>query len=342
MGDADVRVPSLVVLANGVLLPGVIEAEVGRNNHYAADRFCVRAALSPSDAAIWNQAGLELELRFGLDGAMASLVTGLVDHVRADALRGEVTFEGRDLSAGLIEARTREAFANRTASEVAMLLAARHGLLPMVTPTVTPVGRYYQSEHERVTLDQFARATTEWDLLVFLAQREGFDVWVEGRALFFAPPGDAVGMVLSPAQCVSLRLERALTIAGDIEVTVKSWNSARQAAFQTSVRRRGAGGGGRVQSYVFVRPNLTPDEAQVFARRALEDLSRHERVVEAVLPGELGLSPRSRVTLAGTGTDFDRDYDVAEIERRISAREGFTERLRLRSVAAEAVEAAYG
>ncbi len=81
-----------------------------------------------------------------------------------------------------------------------MLLAGRHGLGAEVQPTKTPVGRYWQLEHDRITLDQFSRATTEWDLLVGLAEREGFDVWVGRGTLYFQPPATTVqpGAALRP------------------------------------------------------------------------------------------------------------------------------------------------
>ncbi len=159
-------------------------------------------------------------------------------------MQGVIRAEGRDLTAALIEARTQETFANRTASEIAQLFAGRHNLAAEVTETRTPVGRYYQDEHDRITLDQFSRATTEWDLLVFLAQQEGFDVFVSGTTLYFQPPAGAdVALTLSPDTVLDLRLERSLTLARDIEVTVKSWNSRQQSAFTQTARARGRGQG---------------------------------------------------------------------------------------------------
>ena len=93
---------------------------------------------------------------------------GAVDSVSIDPTLGLVRLDGRDLTGSLIEARTQETFANRTSSEIAALLAGRHNLTPRVSSTTTPVGRYYQSEHDSITLSQFSRATTEWDLLVYL------------------------------------------------------------------------------------------------------------------------------------------------------------------------------
>lgn len=340
------RSPRLRVLANGEELATTIEAEVISNNHYAADRFSVSVALggdSQADLPFWaSEPDVMLEIQFSLDGGttFASLVQGAVDNVVVDPLGGLVHLDGRDLTASLLETRTQETFSNRTASEIATLLAERHNLMSCVTPTTTPVGRYYQDEHDRITLDQFSYATTEWDLLVFLARQEGFDVFVESMALHFQPgiqQTDSV-VLLRPEDLIDLRLERSLTLARDIEVVVKSWNSRQNSAFAQRARaagRRGTNGTGPrampIQRYVFVQPNLTPDQALKLAQRKLSELTRHERVVEFSMPGELALTPRSMVTLDGTGSDFDQRYYVDVIERRLRQDGAFIQHIRAKN-----------
>lgn len=320
---------------NGAPLAGVVEADIARNNHLAADRFRVRAALSARDAAALSDAApLMVDVRASLGGPARSLVTGEADSLVLDPVRGTLEIDGRDLTARLLDTRTGETFANRTSSEIAEILAARHGLVPAVTPTATPAGRFYGGEREQLTLSQFSRATTEWDLLAFLAAQEGFDVWVEGETLHFAPPPAAQpGLLLTPADCVHLRMERVLTLARDIEVTVRSWNSRQGAALAQTARRAGGGGrGGAVQRVIHNRPNLTAAEAMTLANRILSDLSRHERTLALTIPGELGLTPRGTVTLAGTGTAFDATYAVAELHRALSPERGFTEVIRARTL----------
>jgi phage protein D len=173
------RRPALRVLANGSPLAGAIDAEVISSNYYSADRYAVSVALSadPAVGAAWFAAtpDMLIEVQMGLfadpgSGGWQSLIMGAVDLATIDPINEVVRLEGRDLTALLIQARTQETFANQTASEIATTLAARHGLAARVMPTTTPVGRYYQLEHDRTTFDQFSSATTEWDLLVFLAR----------------------------------------------------------------------------------------------------------------------------------------------------------------------------
>ena len=203
------RIPRLQVSANGQVITGAMEAEVISNNYYAADRFSVAIALGVdpwAEASFWaSELEILLDVQFSLDGgaSFTSLVQGAVDCVNIDPTLGLVHLDGRDLTASLIEARTQETFANRTSSEIASLLAGRHDLTPHVSPTSTPVGRYYQSEHDSITLNQFSRATTEWDLLVFLARQETFDVFVAGQGLYFQPTaqGSDLAVTLAAGGC---------------------------------------------------------------------------------------------------------------------------------------------
>jgi len=322
------------VLADGSALPGVLAVDVFANNHLAADRFRVRIAAGAAGLAELQAPGLRLDVQVGWDGVWVSLVVGTADALAFDPVRGVWDIEGRDLSAGLIEAQTGETFANQTASEIAETIAARHGLVPDVEPTSTPVGRYYQDEHDRLTLGQFARATTEWDLLAFLAGQEGFDLFMQGTRLRFGPPALDGAVTLRVADCLSLELEHALGLARAIEVTVRSWGTRAGAAVEHTARSGGAGSGGAGTAWRhgLVRPNLDAGQAQRLAERALADLQRHEWTAHATMPGELGLTPRSRVALLGAGADWDRDYAVAELSRHLDVRRGFTQRLRLMGV----------
>jgi phage protein D len=366
MTSSVLRTPALAIQINGAPLPGVFAAEIASNNHLAADHFSVTAALagaaggatSPTTslAAIADTPDLLVTVGVAIDGAPpTTLLTGAVDTLEIDPVARTLHLAGRDLSAQLIETRTQETFANQTSSEVATTLAGRHGLTPDVQATTTLIGRYWQLEHDSSTLNRHSHARTEWDLLVALAGLEGFDVWVSGSTLHFRPSPQpaapsatlrAVATLAGPPNVLSLRLERALTLARDIRVTVKSWNSRTQSAVTATARAsggggantRGSGGGasrsGKQIDYVYVVPNLTAAAAQDYANRKLAEISAHERIVIAEMPGELTLAPRQWIAVEGTGTGFDQLYAVDEVERRFDLAGGFTQRIRGRSCSA--------
>jgi hypothetical protein len=139
----------------------------------------------------------------------------------------------------------------------------------------------------------------------------------------------AVATGAGPANVTALRLERSLVLAGPITVTVKSWQSRQRTAIVQTASSGGSGGNPR--NYVYVVPNLTPDAAARFAQNRLAELTRHERVVIADMPGELVLTPRVPIAVAGTRTAFDQLYWIDEIERSLHWRHGFTQRIRARN-----------
>lgn len=335
LGAGPVRQPRLNVLANGVPLVGATEASVLSTGYFSADQFRVRAALT-GDAAVWaGSATIFVDVQMALSplGGFASLVQGYADLVSIDPIGGTVLLEGRDLSSQMIEARTQETFANQTSSEIATTIAGRHGLAASVQATTTPVGRYWELEHDSLTLNAATKSTTEWDLLVRLALREGFDLWVSGTTLFFQPPDQTTPPTVLPVTtAMATRLDRELTFAGDIVVTVKSWHSrAGSACVQTAQTSRGAAAS---REYVYVVPNLTPDAAQAYAQNVLTQLTQHELVATLEMPGELTLMPRASVLLQGTGTIFDTVLRIDEVERRLHSTRGFTQRVRARAASA--------
>jgi phage protein D len=330
-------------MANGTAIPGLIDVEMTCNSHFSADRFSASFALDagpPYGDIFWSsELNIAVEALFSLDSvSFVSLFSGTLDTVAINATKRLIHVTGRDLSAQLIEARTQETFSNRTSSEIASLLASRHDLNANVVPTTTPVGRYYQDEHDHITLGQFSRSTTEWDLLVFLALQENFDISVTGTTLNFCPSnnGAETPYVITPTNCIDMKLERHLTLARDIAVTVRSWNSRQKSAFAQTVTGvssaiSNSDGSSQPLQYVFVRPNLTADQALKFAKQKLNEFIMHERVVEFVVPADLSLTPNRQLLVTGTGTEFDQTYNIDLVERRLSWNDGFTQRVRAKS-----------
>lgn len=342
-----VRQPRLTMLVNGVPVNGAVSASISSNGYMQSDRFHAMVALgfdqtfTPSWWADHDDIKIEVQIALDTVSAPQSLFVGHVDQLDMDPIRQVVELQGRDLSSLLIDAKTQETFSNQTASQVAATLAARHGLTASVQPTTRLVGAYYEIEHDTITLNNFSKQTTEWDLLTFLAKQEGFEVWVQGNTLYFQPPPATTStpfpITFQPGQppvsnVITLKMERSLTLAKDIVVTVKSWKTADGKAYTRKSKSAGASSAnGKTQNYAVTIPNLTPDEALKRAQQMASDLSKHERILSVTMPGELTLTTRTMVSLSGTGTAFDQSYFVAEIEREISFDNGFTQTLRLKN-----------
>ena len=350
-------------------IPNAISASVTNNNYYQADTFSCDFALGrvPGDLAFWSEQPrvlVDIQIALNLTDWKSQLI-GEIDTVHIDPANGVVSCTGRDLTARLIEAKTQEAFANQSSSEIAATLAARRGLLtvdangkPSITKTTTPVSRFYQDQHTLETAGQFSETTTEWDLLTKLAKIEGFDCYVFGQTLYFNPRQATsstpyvLSMDLSRNPPVSnmtgLQMERSLTLARDIEVQVRSWDSRNQRGFTKTAKAIGAKGaqaataksnnGLGTQKILIIKGDMTEAQAQDYANNYLREMSKHERVIEASLPGDLILSPRMMVRLQGTGTTFDQAYYADSVTRYIDIEQGFTMNLRAKNRSAESFE----
>ena len=362
-----VRAPRLRVMFGGTEIPGAVNASVRINNWYQADDFDIGFALyaDPDFGPLWwsQQTDMLVDIQIGYASGesitWASILVGAVENIEIHPTTGSVTVNGKDLVIRFVQSKIQEAFQNQTSSEIVAILAGRHGMTANATATTTLAGTYWQQDHSNITLGQFSRQTSEWDLMTALAKYEGFDLYVEGTVLHFhpattpdapqwavdwKPPTVANRSSYGQASNVNnLRMQRSLTLARDIEVVVKSWHSKKGSAFSKTVRSVGTksaspgkaanqtGFAANTQRYVYVIPNLTEDQALKRAQSILTDLSRHERVISWAEPGELTLTPRSLAMLRGTGTDFDQTYFIDSIERRIAHGEGFTMHVRAKN-----------
>lgn len=349
MVSSDVRQPRPKVLVNGQFLPmqAVISLEVTNASHFTADTYRLTLAIPGLPAAFgpayWADSQDDLvQLSVLMGGAEQPLIAGQVDEVEQDLVARTITLTGRDLSGRFLDSKTAEKFQNQTASQIATTLAKRHGLAADVTPLATRAGTYYEIDHAVLTREQ-----TEWDLLVYLAEKEGFDVWVTGTTLHFHPSGateapyliawsepNSVDGATFASNALDIRLQRSQTLAQDVIVVVRSWNQKQQKGFTVKASASQAKGqrrGGKAQTYEFVRPNLTPEQARKLAQSYVEQITRHERILTASLPGDALLSTRTMVRLVGTNTAYDQMYYPDTVTRRLSFQEGYRMELRAKN-----------
>jgi phage protein D len=336
--------PTFKVLLNGsVELSGIVDFEVTNASHFAADTFRLTADLEKLPVgyglSYWSQSiGDELEISAGfttsIGSSLTSLIYGQVDDVVVKLEERQLELIGRDLSARFLDVKTAEHYQDQKASDIAITLAARHGMTASVTPTKLRVGTYYEYYHSRLTKDQ-----SEWDLLMFLAEQEGYDLWVSGKTLNFQPPvsdnqppyvlcwADG-GQGARSGNFQSLTMHRSQTLAKDVIVKVQSWNQAQEAVITAENHRNQANksqrSGGEAQIFTFYPPNLTKEQADKWAAAKAEDITKHERVITGTIPGDTVLNHRSLIQLSGTNSDWDQLYNVDTVSRRMSVKDGFS------------------
>lgn len=353
------RFPRGAVKLNGTLVVGWEEIEVDNNAFRAADTFRVAFALHglpQGYGADWfgSQTTIDCEI-FVTDNPADpvnyqpseadSLILGQVDDIDLDFLGGSITLSGRDWTAKLIDTKTNENFLNKTASDVATILAGRHGLTPVVTKTTAKVGSYYSQNHMSLTQER-----SEWDILADLARFENFDVYVKGRELHFGPKlkdsghyvieWDASGTVPA-SNVISIQFSRSLTIAKGVVVTVRSWNAKQKKAFDASwpkaVKSTKPGQSGQADpiKYHYTIAGLTQDQALQEARRRYDMIVAHMMNITADLPGDSLLDCTKIVVVRGTGTAWDQNYYPDSVNRTLSADEGYRMALTAKNVSSD-------
>jgi hypothetical protein len=82
------------------------------------------------------------------------------------------------------------------------------------------------------------------------------------------------------------------------------------------------------------------NDALKLAQQKAAELTQHERVWEATMPGDLTLDPRTMIQLVGTETDFDQTYFVDVIDRHLSMEHGFVQHLRAKNTSPRTVSTA--
>lgn len=323
----DVRIPRGWFVVEGVPLP-VLELDATVHTYKSADTFAATLALSALprefDEAYWAaQTRIPCEVVLTHGGVRKRLIAGTADQIEIGFHDRRIRVNGRDRAAGLIEAKTTEKFQNRTASEIASDIAARHGLKADVTATTQKVGAYYDIDHARLT-----DRDTEWNLLSALAEREGFVCFVSGDTLTFKAGADQ-SLPVYPITYVppsleshargdftTLRVVRNLTLSRKVKTVVRSWNTKRKEAVR-SERDLSGDGSDQPLVYEYRLPGLSQEQADKIAEQRLAENTRHEISIQIDAPGDLAIDPRMKLALSGTGTALDQAYFIDSIEHRL-------------------------
>lgn len=344
-----VRQPRGIVTVNGITA-AFIRAEVNNTTNFLADTFSLELPISgqPSQLSMQyfaSESAIMIEVFIGFPPDPSNytkeqldiMITGQVDDVEIDLLERKYILTGRDLTAKFIDNKTTNKYPNLTSSQIVTMLAEKEGLTPDVTPTSTPAGTYYAGDRAALTAE-----LPEWDLITFLAQQEDFSAYVEGTTLHFHPaPTEKDKAYLLQYQDNendpekgytafngnNLKLSRSLTVARDIIVIVRSWNSKSKKAFNVRVKATPnkktalaskAQPIGDAQTFTYVKPGFTKEQALQFAQQQIKNLSQHERKIEAELPGDNILKKVGVVRLKGTNTDYDQVYFTSSVNRVLS------------------------
>lgn len=336
-------------LLNGVEVP-FVSFEVENNSFRGAGTFSLTLATSalPASMGMLNYWAVQTTIQVELSVSVISqsgtdekrLIIGNIDNWHFDPARFEIVADGRDFTGLMIDAKSAgESFKNYTSSQIATILAQRHGLTPVVTATTGRFGEFYQIDSAHLTGEQ-----TEWDLITTLAGIENFNVYVDGENLVFAPVTDPAKAdnyvirwqppgVLAYPQCnmsEDLSFSKALTISKGVTVEVLSWNAKRKnkqfvASYPKVAKGTTPGNStAKTQVYRVIRNGLSPESATALAQKIYREIIQHEMKFTGSTAGDNLLTPETMVRIEGTASPFDQLYYCDSVRRTLSWDTGYT------------------
>lgn len=262
---------------------------------------------------------------------LTQIMDGYMDTVRWYFKSGDdqgetITLSGRNVVGAMIDYKITEKYPNLTASGIAAKFAKQFNLTPMITPTSTFAGTFYNDNS--TTLGQ---ETNVWDLLLYLAKQEDFIVRVKGKQLLFGPYATVTGYENQPPldyawghDILELELERSPHAARDIVVKVISYDRNNKGRIVETAKSNTEKTGKR-DSYIetYVIPGLTRDQAQKKARWILHELSRTELIGTMVCAGNETLEIDRRINLYGLGDQLSQSYYLNRVSHHLNLSEGF-------------------
>lgn len=313
---------------DGEPVPGILQASFSSSNSYSADTYSIAFAIgaqSQTDVGYWMQlSGATTAVFAAANGIHTDIVSGDIDAIRIDPINQVAVVEGRDLSSRMIDAYRQQDFVNNTASEIVATIAASHGLSASAAETPGNVGRYFADGYTRLSLGQYSRVRSDWDLVVELARENGYDTYVLGQTLYFRPAALGCGVTnqIDLSSVRTIIVERSNISNENPSARVQSWSSQNAASYSTN---SAAGGDG---TFLFSAANLTSHQASNLASRYATELSRLSQVLQLEMPWDLTLMPRSVFSFTGTNSPIDGIYVIESIDRTYSTVAGTSQVVR--------------
>lgn len=291
----------------------------------------------------WLRKLQEVKIYLGYVKTPASWSKSELDHVFTGQIDGvkpkfgsSMTVEiiGRDYSAPLIDTEYSVAYAERTSSQIATMLAVKQGLKPLVTETTVIVEKELQADKK------------EWEVLQALADREGFVCYVtKNRELYFGPRQEDDEEVVAEMNyrvpgLANCEIDFDDSTVGVInKVTVRHWGPNKQLIEASAVNQQvvDAMGGQIKERVIYESKAKTYDLAQLYAEKRLKQLSRTVVTASGIYPGNPKLLAEKKVKVSGCGR-FDENYYIEKVIHKLSKNEGYKNTFDITSVRPESAE----
>lgn len=274
--------------------------------------------------------GNDLEIQMGYGQSPATVFKGEISAVELDATATAapvLSVRGYARSHRLHRGRYRRSFLNVTDSDIARQLASEKGL--SATTDATPVVHDYVFQNNQ----------TSWEFLKERAARNGYEVFVDDRTLYFRKPkiGDSpVATEELGKTLLNVRVKMSSSFQAK-QVTVQAWDSktkqaivgqASSSSFHPSIGLGKSGAQasqtfGDASVYVVSDPVASQSEANALAQAIYDELDGSFIQAEATSLGNPAIKPGKVVELRGLGTKLSGKYYVTAATHTISGDHGY-------------------
>jgi phage protein D len=328
--------PRAWVQINGSMVP-CMEARVSRKSKRASDTFeckiAIQAAtkyagLTVNDFADWQPNPVTVTMANAFDGSdQRDMITGQVDNPEIEWLTNTVTLSGRDLSASLTETKSNTSYVNQSLGNVVNQVAQNNGLTPAVQDDGTLAGLTAIQDSVHLVLNR-----SDWETMDDLADRAGYRWYVDGQSLYFEPATNNNGNFqvfyqpptqeqIAQGNVIELTTHRNMSASRPTTVNVASLHSDDKQVYTAQAQSQG--GSGQPMTYTHHYNGRSQDQVNTLAQSRLKNATRHAMNVTVNMPGDLTCDVRQTLTLSGTGTIYDQDYDIDSVEFSIQFGDGF-------------------
>lgn len=262
--------------------------------------------------------------------------TGRIDGVKpkfGSSMMVEII--GRDYSAPLIDTEYTVAYASRTSSQIATMLAQKYGLTPLVTDTTVIVDKELQADKK------------EWEVLQALADLEGFVCYVtKDKELYFGPRQEDDENIVAELNyklpgLANCEIDFDDSTVGVVnKVTVRHWMGKNKPLIEASAVNQqviDAMGGQIKEKVIYESKAKTFELAKMYAEKRLKEWSRTVITASGTYPGNPKMLAEKRVKVSGCGR-FNESYYIEKAAHRLSKQAGYTTAFDLTSVRPESAE----
>ena len=307
----------------------ILDLSIENTLYLAADSFTVTLR---NDKLISDWLRKEQEIRFWLGYVkepnkwekeeLTHVFTGKIDGVRPSfGKQMTVQLIGRDYSAYFLDTEFNLAFAERTASQIAEMLASKRGLTSAITTTTIIIEKDLYKDKK------------EWEILQSLADREGFVCYVtKDKELYFGPRDDSDDnkvildmkyMQQEKSNVININLDDSL-IGIINKVIVRHWMGKHKVLIEAEDHNQELiDAYGEKVRIIYDAKAKTNDIAQASATKRLKELSRAVVTADSVqVVGDPILQAEKMVSILGCGR-FDGNYYIDKVGHTFRKSDGY-------------------